>query len=78
MNKWDDITDGSYTSLRSTGSQPAQLYGLAKVHKKDRPLRPVLSLPGSFYEKLEKKHKRNFLIKLRVRILRMFHYQFHL
>ena len=25
-NKWDDITDGSYTSLRSTGSQPAQLY----------------------------------------------------
>ena len=31
------------------GSQPARLYGLAKVHKKDIPMRPVLSMPGSTY-----------------------------
>ena len=36
-----------YEALRSTGAQPARLYGLAKVHKKETPLRPVLSIPGS-------------------------------
>ena len=30
------------------------MYGLAKVHKDDTPLRPVLSLPGSSYENLHK------------------------
>ena len=40
--------------LRSTGSQPARLYGLAKVHKKDTPLRPVLPIPGSSYENLNR------------------------
>ena len=34
------------------GSQPPRLYGLAKVHKKDIPLRPVLSMPGSAYHKI--------------------------
>ena len=38
-----------YQALRSTGAQPARLYGLAKVHKKETPLRPVLSVPGSCY-----------------------------
>ena len=33
-------------------SQPARLYGLAKVHKKDTPLRLVLSLPRSAYHKI--------------------------
>ena len=28
------------------------MYGLAKVHKAETPLRPVLSLPGSSYENL--------------------------
>ena len=41
-----------YEALRSTGPQPAKLYGLAKVHKKETPLRPVLSIPGSCYHKL--------------------------
>ena len=27
----------------------ARLYGLAKVHKKNIPMRPVLSMPGSAY-----------------------------
>ena len=43
-----------YEALRSTGAQPARLYGLAKVHKKGTPLRPVLSIPGSRYHKLNK------------------------
>ena len=40
--------------LRSTGAQPARLYGLANVHKEATPLRPVLSLPGSCYDKINK------------------------
>ena len=43
-----------YEALRSTGVQPASLYGLTKVHKKETPLRPVLSIPGSCYHKLNK------------------------
>jgi hypothetical protein len=34
------------------GSQPARLYGLAKIHKPDVPLRPILSMPGSAYHKI--------------------------
>ena len=54
MNKKDEITEGLFASLKSTGSQPARLYGLAKKLKKYNPLRPVLSLTGSSYEKLKK------------------------
>ena len=36
----NDISELLYTKLRSTGSQPANLYGLAKEHKKDATLRP--------------------------------------
>ena len=36
-------------SLRPTGSHPARLYGLAKVHKTTCPVRPILSMPGSAY-----------------------------
>ena len=39
-------------AARSTGGQPARLFGLAKVHKANTPLRLVLSLPGSCYESL--------------------------
>ena len=39
-----------YDRSRSCGAQPAKLYGLAKIHKKGKPLRPVLSLPGSCYD----------------------------
>ena len=38
----------------STGTQLARLYGLDKVHKKETPLRPVLSIPGSCYHKVNK------------------------
>ena len=38
-----------YKKLRPSGSQPSRLYGLAKVHKDNIPVRPVLSMPGSVY-----------------------------
>ena len=53
-NKRDEISDQLYSKMRSTGGQPARLYGLAKVHKAETPLRPVLSLPGSSFENLNK------------------------
>ena len=54
MNKRDEIGDQLYSKMRSKGGQPARLYGLAKLHKAETPLRPVLSLPGSSYENLNK------------------------
>lgn len=35
--------------LKPTDIQPPRLYGLAKVHKINTPVRPVLSMPGSAY-----------------------------
>ena len=46
------ISSDLCSKCRSTGAQPARLYGLAKVHKQKTSLRPVLSLPGSCYENL--------------------------
>ena len=54
IKKKDEISEALYTRLRSTGAQPARLYGLAKVHKQGTPLRPVLSSPGSSYDNLKK------------------------
>ena len=52
--KKDEISEALYTRLRSTGAQPSRLYGLAKVHEPGTPLRPILSLPGSSYDNLNK------------------------
>ena len=60
MIKLDEITDGLYARLRSTGSQPPRLYGLAKLHKKNTPLRPVLPLYGSSYQKLNETLAKSF------------------
>ena len=49
------ISERFYNEVPSTGGTPPRLYGLAKVHKKDTPLRPVLSLPGSIYYNLNRK-----------------------
>ncbi len=46
------VSNGLYYKLKAKGSQPARLYGLAKVHKDDTPVRPVLSMPGSTYHKI--------------------------
>ena len=58
--KKDEISEALYTRLRSTGAQPARLYGLAKVHKQGTPLRPVLYLPGSSYDNLNKALAKHF------------------
>ena len=49
------ITDSLFDKLKPTGSQPPRLYGLAKVHKTNVPLRPVLSMPGSAYYRIAKR-----------------------
>ena len=54
LSEEDQITSSVYSALRSTGALPARLHGLAKVHKNGIPLRPVVSLPGSCYEKINK------------------------
>ena len=41
-----------YNQIKPRGSQPARLYGLAKVRKTNTPLRPVVSMPGSAYHKI--------------------------
>ena len=46
------IDDALLDKLKSMGSQPARLYGLAKVHKVNVPVRPVLSMPGSAYHRI--------------------------
>ena len=38
-----------FKKQRPIGSQPPRIYGLAKVHKANTPLRPVLSMPASAY-----------------------------
>ena len=50
-----DISEELYYQIKPRGSQPPRLYGLAKVHKKDTPMRPVLSMPGSPYYKIARK-----------------------
>ncbi|CAF1492766.1 unnamed protein product [Adineta steineri] len=42
------ISEAFRNRARSTGSLPGRLYGLPKTHKKDVPLRPVLSAIGTF------------------------------
>ena len=46
------IDESLFNKLKPVGSQPARLYGLAKVHKTAIPTRPVLSMPGSAYHKI--------------------------
>ena len=39
--------------LKSIGSQVPRMYGLAKTHKRDIPLRPIVAMIGSPYDKVE-------------------------
>ena len=48
MKKRGFINEVEYKHCYPTGSQPARLYGLPKVHKSGVPLRPILSASGTF------------------------------
>ena len=41
------LTDGEAYRLKNSGSYVPRLYGVAKVHKQECPLRPILSMVGS-------------------------------
>ena len=46
------IDEALHNQLKPRGSQPPRLYGLAKVHKNNVPMRPVLSMSASSYHKI--------------------------
>ena len=48
----DSLRWSQYIRLKVSGSRIAPLYGLAKIHKTDTPLRPIISFPGSAYHNL--------------------------
>ena len=53
------VADGVVTSLqgnklKSRGSRPGVMYGLPKVHKQNVPMRPILSMSGSFNYELSR------------------------
>ena len=52
MRASGDISVTLFQQLKPIGSQPPRLDGLAKVHKNNIPVRPVLSMPGSAYHKV--------------------------
>ena len=52
MNQEERIDEALYEKLKPTGSQPPRQHGLAKVHKNNILMRPVLSMPGSAYHQI--------------------------
>ncbi|XP_075257722.1 uncharacterized protein LOC142349793 [Convolutriloba macropyga] len=54
LMKQGKICEKIYHRLRTTGLQPATLFGLANVHKIGTPIRPLLSMTGSSYENVKK------------------------
>ena len=48
------MTREQYDKIRPTGSSPALLYGLPKIHKQDIPLRPIMSSLNTCNRKLSK------------------------
>ena len=51
LSKEGKIDGKTLKELKPTGRKLPRLYGLAKVHKNNVPLHPVLSMPGSPYHK---------------------------
>ena len=43
LKREEFISEGEYSLARPVGAMPARLYGLPKLHKKDTPLRSVMS-----------------------------------
>ena len=48
MKKEGEKTDKQYQTMLSTGAVPGKFYGLQKIHKKDNPLRPIISNCGAY------------------------------
>eukprot|EP00794_Sanderia_malayensis_P002790 gene2790-3229_t len=48
------ISQDTYSSIFTSGSNPGILYGLPKVHKDECPARPILSALGTYNYKLSK------------------------
>ena len=48
MKKAGEITDEQYQTMRSTGAVPGKFYGLPETHKKDNPIRPIISNCGTY------------------------------
>ena len=44
------ISEEWFKAVKPIGSQHAQFFGLTKVHKRNTPLRPIVSMPGSAYQ----------------------------
>ena len=54
LKKDNLISQNVYDAIRPTGSQRPRMYGLPKTHKKDVPLRSILSMTGSAQHHLAK------------------------
>ena len=54
LKKRNVIPTRVYKAIRPTGSQRPRMYGLPKMHKKDVPLCPILSMTGSAQHQLAK------------------------
>ena len=52
MNSQGKLDESLMKKSQPSGSQPLRLYGLAKIHKDNVPLRQMLSMPGSPYHKI--------------------------
>ena len=55
LNERGKTDEKNLKSKKSVGGQLPRLYGLAKVHKENTPVRPVLSMAGSPCYKLAEK-----------------------
>ena len=52
--KSDDLPKTVYEVIRPTGSQRPRMYELPKLHKREMPCRPILSMIGSAQHELAK------------------------
>ena len=52
------ISDKLYKKIYPTGAVAPKFYGLPKIHKRDIPLRPIVSIRGSINYELVKKLSR--------------------
>ena len=53
------LEEGTYKKMYPTGACSPKLYGLPKIHKKDIPLRPIVSSQGSVFYGVAKEIARN-------------------